>query len=97
MGVGHRGVETELEKRLIRCEKSVQVLHSTVSGTVARRERGEARDEEGEGRAMRGRILAEQQMMRQIYEKLAKIGGGAGTAGEGNGWRVAGANSVTDV
>lgn len=72
-----------MEMRLVRCKRSVQVLRSTVSRAVARRELGRISDDKGEQRVTRGRILAEQQMVQQISEELAKIEGKVGTTGKG--------------
>jgi hypothetical protein len=71
--LGHRA-RVEVQGQLVRCEKGLRSLRSTVSSAVASAKRANRAGTEEDASEVRTRAAAEQQLLRQIYDAFASLG-----------------------
>lgn len=71
--LGHRA-QAEAQSQLVRCEKGLRSLKSTVSAASASARRANRAGTEEDASELRSRAAAEQQLMQQIYNAFASLG-----------------------
>lgn len=71
--LGHKA-EAEAHGYLVRCEKGLRSLRTTVSAVAANARRAERTGTGEDATESRGRAMAEQQLLRQIYDDFASLG-----------------------
>ena len=71
--LGHKA-EAEAHGYLVRCERGLRSLRTTVSAVAANARRAERTGTGEDATESRGRAMAEQQLLRQIYDDFASLG-----------------------
>lgn len=78
-----RRAQGEVQGQLVRCEKSLRSLRSTVSAAAASGRRANRTGTEENASEARARAAAEQQLLRQIYDAFANLGRSSSIDAEG--------------